>query len=65
MVLYNINKPKFIHQFYDAFSFKHGSISKLLQQDTENTNEKHNTCADKLQKCFRIQSHQEKPQLAL
>ena len=43
----------------------HGSISKLLQQDTENTNEKHKTRADKLQKCFCIQSYQEMPQLAL
>lgn len=36
VALSNINKLKFIHQFYDAFSSKHGSISELLQQDTEN-----------------------------
>ncbi|EPY84456.1 hypothetical protein CB1_000474001 [Camelus ferus] len=35
-------------KFYDAFSFKHGSISKRLQQDTENINEKHKTRSDKM-----------------
>ena len=53
MVLSGINRPKiYAPQFYDSFSSKCGSVSKLLQQDIENINEKHKIHADKVGKIY-------------